>query len=206
MILQPIVEGHGEVDAIPALLRRFVQESGLYEIRVARAIRSHRADLAREDSLQKVIEVARLGGAEGILITFDSDDDCPVDLAQQIGAWAKKHANPLACEVAIAEREYEAWFLGSIESLRGTRGIALDAVSEAAPEAVRGAKAKLEKKMLAGRFYSERADQIALTVQLDLAQSYRTCRSFRRIVNAFAQISTGAGLVLESWPPAQWVR
>jgi hypothetical protein len=205
MILQPIVEGFGDVDAVPALLRRFVHASGLYEIQVARAIRSHRVDLAREASLQKVIELARLRGAEGILITFDSDDDCPVDLARQIGIWAKKHANPLPCEIAIAQREYEAWFLGAIESLRGTRGISLDAMSEAAPETVRDAKSRLEKKMQPGTFYSERADQVALTAQLDLAQSYRTCRSFRRIANAFAQVSTASGLILEAWPPEQWL-
>jgi hypothetical protein len=193
------------VDAIPLLLRRLVQESGLHSIQIARAFRSTRGQLCQEETLKRVIEVVRLKQPDGILITLDSDDDCPVELAEQINAWAKKYAAPLACEVAIAHREFEAWFLSSVESLRGKRGIALDATSENNPESFRGAKAKLEGKMMKGNFYSETADQATLTASLDLARVYKACRSFRRLTSAFAQITRSAGTPLLAWPPPDWL-
>src|SRR5947209_9224501 len=137
MILQPIVEGFGEVQAIPLILRRLVQESGLHSIQIAQAFRSTRGQLCQEDTLRRVIEVVRLKQPDGLLITLDSDDDCPVELANQISAWAKKYAAPTECQVAIAHREFETWFLSSIESLRGKRGIAFDATSENTPESFR---------------------------------------------------------------------
>ena len=71
----------------------------------------------------------------------------------------------------MAYREYEAWFLASIESLRGQRGIRQDAQSHPAPEEPRGAKGQLEARLEQGRSYSETADQAALSATFDLAQS-----------------------------------
>jgi hypothetical protein len=104
----------------------------------------------------------------------------------------------------LAHREYEAWFLAAIESLRGVRGIRADAVSHPDPEAPGGAKGQLEQRLAAGRSYSETADQAALTATFDMAQTYRRCRSFRRMVRAFGLLAAAMGVPLDPWPPPAW--
>src|SRR2546426_7135782 len=44
------------------------------------------------------------------------------------------------CAVVLAHREYEAWFLASLESLRGRRGIRGDAEAHPDPEEPRDRK------------------------------------------------------------------
>lgn len=141
-------------------------------------------------------------GCDGILILFDSDRDCPKELASVVGAWAQAEAGRVPCEVVIAHHEYEAWFLGSLESLRTWRGIRPEASSHADPESMRGAKEKLEAAMT--RRYAETDDQPALTARFDLAAAYRSCRSFRRMVRAFGLLAAAAGAELAEWPPSSW--
>jgi uncharacterized protein DUF4276 len=134
MRVQPIVEGYGEGDAVPVLLRRLRAESGAYGFEVNRPIRRHRSDFVNEDSLRKSVRLALLQDeCRAILILFDGDDDCPGTLAPTVEAWAQDEAGQVPCVVVIANREYEAWFIASIESLRGKRGILADAISHPRP-------------------------------------------------------------------------
>jgi hypothetical protein len=103
-------------------------------------------------------------------------------------------------------REYEAWFLASIESLRGHRGIRADAESHPQPEEPRGAKGQLEQRMAEGKSYHETADQPALTALFDMQPTYARCRSFRHLVKVFGELATANGLILNAWPPPEGVR
>lgn len=205
MIIQPIVEGHGEVEAIPVLLRRFLAEAGVHDIDVGKPIRRKRSELVQQASVQRSVRLALLQpGCGGILIVFDSDDDCPRDLAPQIEEWARTEAGAVPCGVVMAHREYEAWFLASLEALRGVRGIVADAASHAAPEVPRNAKGELRRHMVSGRGYSESVDQAAMTAQMDFAAAHRGCRSFRKMVKAFGDVVGNMGVVLAPWPPGVW--
>ncbi|MBE3069877.1 MAG: DUF4276 family protein [Planctomycetes bacterium] len=205
MRLVPIVEGHGEVAAIPVLLRRFQSESGTFGFQVARPIRRHRSDLVREASLRQSVHLAMLQQDCGaILIFLDSDDDCPKELAPALERWAREEAGNTPCAVVMAHREYEAWLLAAIESLRGHRGIQVDASAPPDAEAPRDAKGRLEDFM-AGRSYWETTDQAALTQQFDLARAYAACRSFRHLAKAFGSLLSQAGIRLDQWPPVAWL-
>lgn len=205
MRIQPIVEGHGEVTAVPVLLRRFRDEAGAYGFEVNPAIRRHRSDFVREESMRNAVRLALVQDeCRAILILFDGDDDCPLKLAPTVEAWAQDEAGPVPCAVVIAHREYEAWFIAAIESLRGRRGVRADAESHPDPEAPRDAKGKLEDRMGLGLSYAETADQAALTALFDMSAAYARCRSFRRMVRAFGLLVTGIGIELPAWPPAGW--
>lgn len=205
MNIQPIVEGDGEVTAVPVLLRRLIAEAGAYEIDVNRPIRRRRIDLVREDGIRRAVELARLSpDCAAVLIIFDGDDDCPRDLAPQVESWAKTASAPIPCYVVMPNREFEAWFLASIESLRGTRGIRQDATSHTDPESPRGAAEELRRRMTANRSYSKPVDQPALTAAFDMAEAHRHCRSFRRMARAFGLLAADLGIALEQWPPAGW--
>lgn len=202
MLIKPIVEGPGDVCALPELLRRLQFEYGLggHEMKIARPIKWNRAYFNSELQIRRAVRLAMTEeGCAGILMLVDSDDDCPKFAARQITDWSKQEAGVTPCEVVMAKREYEAWFLASLESLRGHRGITLDATSETKPEEVRGAKERLETKMRAGLAYSETSDQVALTCRADLHAVYARCRSFRRLVSAFRKLLIASGIESPEW-------
>jgi hypothetical protein len=205
MKIQPIVEGHGECEAVPVLLRRLIVEAAVYELGIGRPIRQSRSHLLNEDRLRKAVRLAlKQPDCRAILVLFDADRDCPKELAPKIEGWAREEAGQVPCAVVMASREYEAWFLASIESLRGKHGIRKDAESHPSPEKPRGAKGLLEKRMVANQSYVEKIDQPALTRAFDLAAAYAKCRSFRKLVGAFGTLAKSAGAALKAWPPRTW--
>lgn len=205
MKIQPIVEGHGEVEAVPVLLRRLRDEAGIYEADVLRPIRQKRSHLIQKSSLQRAIQLARLQpDCSAILIIFDADDDCPKDFAPQLMKWANEAAGSIPCAVVMAVREYEAWFLATMESLRGRSGIKGDAGSCDNPEEIRGAKEAIERNMQGGFSYMETTNQAAFSAIFDMQKAFQSCRSFRKMVTAFGYLITRGGSQLSSWPPAHW--
>ena len=205
MTIHPIVEGYGDVDAVPVLLRRLVDEAQTWDVGVGRSIRRKRSQLVQKTELQKAVRLALLQpDCSAILILFDADDDCPADLAPTIHRWADAVAGGVPCEVVLAKREYEAWFLGSIESLRGLRGIRSDAAAHSEPETPRNAKGQLEERMHAESSYFERDNQPALSAQFAFPDAHRRCRSFRKLVGAFGTLARAMGAEIVRWPPTEW--
>ena len=206
MIIQPIVEGQGDEVAVPLLLRRLRDEAQAWGLEVGRPHRRRRTQLVKKDSLQSAVRVAALqDDCAAILVVFDADDDCPKELAPTLEVWAREAAGGKPCAVVMANREYEAWFLASIEALRGKAAILPDAISHPDPEAARDAKGELEDRMRRGASYSPTVDQAALTAHLDLRIAYRHCRSFRKLVSAFGALAEAAGVAPLTWPPTAWV-
>jgi hypothetical protein len=206
MKIQPIVEGKGEIGSVPVLLRRLIEAANAYQLKVNPPIRRPRSDFDHENGVRGAVLLARKDpDCAAILILFDSDDDCPKDIAPPVQSWAQAEAGPIPCYVVMATREYESWFLATIESLRGVRGIRADATSHPDPESPRGAKEEVRKRMTAKRKYDERADQPALTARFDMAIAYRRCRSFRRMVKVFGLLAAEVGITLDPWPPSDWV-
>jgi hypothetical protein len=205
MMIQPIVEGQGEEAAVPLLLRRLQEAAEAWGFQVGRPHRRRRSQLVKKDSLQTAVRVAVLReDCVGVLVVFDADDDCPKELAPTLEQWAEEAAGGKASAVVMANREYEAWFLASIEALRGTAAILSDANSHPNPESPRDAKGELERRMSGNASYSPTVDQATLTAHLDLESAYRRCRSFRKLVAAFGELAAAAGVAPSAWPPAAW--
>lgn len=206
MIIQPIVEGQGDEAALPLLLRRLRDEAQSWGLEVGRPHRRRRTQLVRKDSLENAVRVAALReDCAGILVLFDADDDCPAELAPTLEEWARDAAGEIPCAVVMVNREYEAWFLASMEALRGRAGILPDAVSHPDPETPRDAKGEVERRMRPGASYSPTVDQTPLPAHLDLQNAYRRCRSFRKLVSAFGALAAAAGVAPAVWPPTAWV-
>lgn len=203
--IQPIVEGHGEVAAAPVLLRRLIAEAKAWEIDIGRPIRRNRSQLVKQSELEQSVRLALLqSGCGAVLIMFDGDRDCPAELGPTVHQWAVAAAGGIPCEVVMPHREYEAWFLSAIESLRGRRGIRLNAISHPKPEMPRGAKEQLEARMSAGRSYLETADQPVFSATFSMEAAYAQCRSFRKLTSSFGVLLRAMGQDIGSWPPAEW--
>lgn len=204
MVVQPIVEGQGDAAAAPILLRRLAAEAEAWTVRIAKPHRRRRNQLARKADLQRAVRVAMLtADCAGVLVLCDADDDCPRERAPALEAWAREAAGHVPCAVVMANREYEAWFLASIDSLRGRKGVRADAAAHPEPETPRDAKRELKERMRHRR-YLETVHQEQLTAIFDLAAAHRRCRSFRKLVSAFGSLLDRRGARPAPWPPAAW--
>lgn len=206
MKIYPIVEGHGEVTALPVLLRRLLhQHAECYAMQPGEPVRRNAFEFRREDTVHKAVKLAMSQpDCVAVLLLFDGEDDCPAELGAQVRAWAQKAAGDMPCEVVVAYREYETWFLASIESLRGQCRIAMDASAPADPEAKRNAKGELEDFMPRGASYSPAIHQQKLSAAFDMALAHRRNRSFRKLTKAVGELLARLGQPLPAWPPAGW--
>ena len=71
MNIQPIVEGHGDVVAVPVLLRRLVAEAQAWRIEIAPPIRRPRNQLVQQRGLDIAVNLALHRRCDAILIMFD---------------------------------------------------------------------------------------------------------------------------------------
>lgn len=205
MRIQPIVEGHGDVKALPVLLRRLITEAQAWGIEVGRPIRRPRNQLVRETELKRAVRLALLQpDCCAVIVLFDGDTDCPAELGPTVQNWTVQAAGDVPSEVVIAHREFEAWFLAAIKSLRGQNRIRFDAQPPPDPELPRDAKGHLEARMGSGATYLETTDQPALSASFSLAEAYRHSRSFRKLASAFGRLVSSMGQEIGEWPPAYW--
>jgi hypothetical protein len=181
-LLVPIVEGPGDVEAVPVLLRRVLVEKGRFDLGVAKPVRCPRSALRREEKWLTAVRYACMTpGCAAIIALWDADDDCPKHLGPALVTRGVDAAAGTPFAAILAHREYEAWFLGSLESLRGVRGILPTAQTQLDPEAIRGAKECLAREMGGGK-YRERDDQPALTARFDLHLARANCPSFDKFL------------------------
>ncbi|MGW1507405.1 DUF4276 family protein [Streptomyces mirabilis] len=128
-VIAPIVEGHGEERALRGLLQRLVPHllPGAYAD-IQRPHRFPRERMLKRDPLATALTVvtARTPSPTGVLASVDADDDCAVELAQQLHGHAQAtHAHvPLMAVVAVWE--FEAWFLAGAAGLSGRAGLPTD--------------------------------------------------------------------------------
>jgi hypothetical protein len=193
-----IVEGHGECESVPILIRRIAQDldPGL-AVLLPRPIRKPKSALLRPRELERAVEFAsmRAGGEGGILVILDSDDDCPAQLAPNLLDRVPRARGDLPCAVVLANKEFESWFLASAHSLRGHRGLPQNLDSPAQPETIRGAKEWLAQRAANGS-YSPAVDQASLTAVFDLhaarlAPSFDKC--YREIAGLLEVLRDRAG-------------
>jgi hypothetical protein len=88
-----IVEGHGEEEAAPVLLRRLLREiDPSLELEVKTRIRAPATRLRKDGELKRHVELAaRRGGAAcRILILLDSEDECPGVLGPTLSERARR--------------------------------------------------------------------------------------------------------------------
>jgi uncharacterized protein DUF4276 len=203
-MIQPIVEGHGEIEAFPVLLRRLAVELGTPGFPFGRPIRRHRSDLLNEARFRTGIRLAKKTGCGAILALFDADYDCPKTVAARVLPWAVAEAAPLPCAFVLANREYEAWFLAGLDLLAAdpTRRLRPDAVPPGDPESVGDAKGYIADRRLDDR-YIEVLDQPRFSALFDMVVAHERCRSFRKLVTSVSALLAACGANPSAWPAAK---
>lgn len=106
--IAPIVEGHGEVEAVRVLLRRIRAD-----LDIARPVRFPRTRLVQRDELQRAARIARTNiRAEGaILLILDADEDCAGELGPRLLGFLTDAGLGVPSFVVAIVREFEAWLV-----------------------------------------------------------------------------------------------
>lgn len=184
--LAAVVEGHGEVEALPLLIRRIYEEDTealcFPEIKRSDVLRLPRSKMLKEGELEDSCELAarRVGPQGGVLIMLDADDDLPCQLAPQL--LARVERRDVTMSVVLPEREFETWFLHAATSLAGSVGLPETLVAPARAGEIRGAKEWLAARMGKHAPYRPRLHQPKFAARMSLAMlnEVRSFLKFRK--------------------------
>ena len=193
-----IVEGHGECEAVPVLVRRIAAQLDLaLPMRIPPPLRVPKSRLLKPGELERTVELAarKVGRPGAILILLDSDEDCPAELGPTILKRAVAARDDLPVGVVLAKHEFEAWFLAAAESLRGARGLRSDLESPRDREGIRGAKEWLSERMEGDRHYVETLDQPALAARFSIEEARRAAsfdKCYREVLQLVSSQSVPA--------------
>jgi hypothetical protein len=187
--IAPIVEGHGECEALPALLHRIANRVSGGLLRVNAPLRVKAGSFLRDDDYfrQHVMLAAAKAAQEGgsVLIVLDCEDQCPGKLGPDVLQRAKAVRADINVVVALAYREYETWFLTAARSLRGLHSLPPDLDPPKDPETIRDAKGWLSERMAHG--YDPVVHQLAFSRQFDL-DAARANASFERFYRRISEL------------------
>lgn len=188
-----VVEGHGEVKAVPGLIRRILGDRLYrYDISLLKPKRANgKPDLIRK--FEQFLEYAISKDPDAILALVDADEECPVEEAAGLAHRASVLNLGVPVAVVYAKCEYETWFISSLsegtgERIRSSLNIPSSVNAPENVEDIRGAKEWLKNQTLHGQAYSETRDQGDLTHHIDMGLTYSRSRSFRRLCHAVEEL------------------
>ncbi|NOJ91999.1 DUF4276 family protein [Corallococcus coralloides] len=183
-----IVEGKGEVEAIPNLCSRILNSLSAHDWFVDKApIRRPRSQLVdartpgpqrpcHAAGLTKALAMASARKPSAVLVICDSDDDCPVSWSKSVPRTTQS-GEPVAAVMPV--REFEGWFLWRFDPHTLSRTRAAD------PEKVRDAKGRLAT-LIPG--YGPTTHQLEMTRSVDITCIRERSRSFRKLVETLEAI------------------
>lgn len=196
--IAPVVEGHGEVDAVRTLLSRIWLEivGGEY-LDVLHPIRRPRSKLLRAgsataavqpdpDEIGRAVELAAMKLAAKreertrslVLLMLDADEDCPKKIVEAITATCTRLDPRIDLSIVFPCVEYETWFVAAASSLTAHLQLREGDDELTNPEGKRLGKSWI-KERLAG--YSETVDQVRLTAAMDLTLCRERSPSFDKL-------------------------
>jgi hypothetical protein len=181
MTLATIVEGDGEVSALPLRLRRLRPEW-----RIPRPVRGRRNALVMRDhpkNLEHYLPIARANIQDrgALLVVLDADDDCPAQLAPELLARSKQAIHDVPMRIVMAKRTFESWLIA---------GGAVEIDDTRRPDEIASPKAAIKSAL--GR-YRETADMARLTARLDHVRAAGASPSFSKLLRDLEDIAKAGG-------------
>lgn len=195
-VVVPIVEGHGEVAAVPVLLRRLAAEiDAPRAVDIRKPIRVPKGRMTKSGELERYVSLAALsaGPTGAVLVLVDADDDCPAQIGPELLGRATSARPDHPMSVVVAMREFESWFLAAAPSLRSQRGLRDDLGSPDDPEQKRDAKGWLQEHRTDGFAYSPTTDQPALAAAMDLTMARANADSFDKLWRDVERLMSTSG-------------
>lgn len=196
LTIVPIVEGHGEVAAVPILIRRLAEEiCPGRQVAVPRPIRAKRNQVVQPNRLEDTVQLAAgKGGSDGrIMIILDTDADCPAKLAPELLERAAQARRDRKIAVVLPKVEFEAWFLAAAPSIAEQLAAETDMTVPNSLESISDPKKWLSDRMPSGRSYRPTLHQPALTSRFDMALARQNSPSFDKMWRSMEDLLTDGG-------------
>lgn len=198
-----IVEGYGEArsnktkPAAVMLIQKLLAEVNcdhLFPAEKYPPFRLPYGQFFRDDKFERAIRLhKKYPDCAAILALLDMDDDCAKEQALILANRVRKMETlPFSVVIVCAVREYESWFLASLESIQ------LGNHYQGNAETIRDAKGWLRRNF----GYKQTQDQAIYTQKLDATLAYERTRSFRRLYHAFEEIKQAAESNLQTITPS----
>jgi hypothetical protein len=191
-----VVEGHGEVQALPVLLRRLCAEiNPNVWVDLPTPYRVGRDSLVAPRGIESIVDraLSQIRGVTGLLVLIDADDDCPASLGPDLLSRACGARSDVPIAVVLANREFEAWFLAAAVSLSGRQNLAAGLEAPPDPELPRGCKEWLTRHRQDGQPYRPKHDQAGLAAVFDLHAARGNAASFDKLWRDVEYLLNGRG-------------
>lgn len=172
-----VVEGDGEVPALPKILHRIAKDLGVVGLKTPKPRRETRGRITRAGGIEGLAEAASLWvpGDGGVLVLIDADDDCPADLGPRLLERARAARSDKRITVVLANREFEAWYMAAAASLAGKYGFPENLKAPGDPEKPRDCKGWLKH---ARGSYEPPVDQAPIASIFDMKMARERSDSF----------------------------
>lgn len=177
--LLPIVEGYGDLNAVPLLIRRVPQDNQIHAVQLLPPHR--RGDLPKVlSNFEKYFRMA-LKETAAILWILDFDCQschCPKEEVEALYDRAAKISPSRPFKVAFMIKEFETLFLADPASIRSTLNLRDSILFPDDPETIRDAEGWLSQAMPRGFAYKPTIHQSKLTAKINLARVRDASPSF----------------------------
>lgn len=186
----PIVEGDGDLKAVPVLLRKLVEFHGLHETQILAPHK--RGELPKLAARFEDYFRMALKENAGILLVLDFDCDycdCPFQEAEKLYQRAKDIRRDWPFKIAFLAKEFEGLFLVEKQAAAKVLGLSPDTAFPDNPETIRDAKGWLSKALPKGSAYKPTVHQAKITSQLDFEKLRETSQNFRHLENALLYLA-----------------
>jgi hypothetical protein len=206
-VIVPIVEGFGELTAVPVLIKRWLRHRNFHrnvEVDVNGPVRASGVDALKvphdeddELGVEYYVGIAMLRSPDIILVILDADKECPRTLGHSLLARARVLVPPdYPIGVVVANREYEAWFLAAFPSAQFRAGLSGLGFSPSRGSLPRGTDIEgiadckgYVAKLLSLKKYEPTIHQAKLTEHLPFSVGMsRRSRSFRKLLRELGSL------------------
>ena len=186
----PIVEGDGDLKAVPVLLRNLLTLHNLHETQILPPHK--RGELPKVAAgFDNYFRMA-LKEKAAILMVLDFDYeycDCPYQEAQKLYQRAQSIRNNWPFKIAFLVKEYESLFLAETQAARKVLVIPADTGFPDNPETIRDAKGWLSNALPKGSSYKPTVHQAKITAHLKFEKLREISSDFRHLENALLHLA-----------------
>jgi hypothetical protein len=185
----PIVEGDGELKAVPLLLRNLLSFHRLDETQILPAHK--RGELPKVTARFDDYFRMALKENAAILLVLDFDCeycDCPYQEAEKLYQRAHAIRSNWPFKIAFLVKEFECLFLAEKQAAAKVLAFPPATAFPEQPETIRDAKGWLSKALPKGSSYKPTIHQDKITARLDFEKLRATSADFRHLEKALLHL------------------
>lgn len=186
----PIVEGDGDLKAVPLLLRNLLTFHGLHETQILSPHK--RGELPKVAAgFDNYFHMALKENA-AILLVIDFDCeycDCPFHEAEKLYQRAQDIRSDWPFKIAFLVKEFESLFLAEAQAATSVLALPPGTEFPDTPETIRDAKGWLSKALPKGSTYKPTVHQAKITAHLNFEKLRETSSDFRHLESALLHLA-----------------